>query len=362
MASWSLRAYPHSQKVTGQVYYFRVMAQLQNILLEVWMVTAEMSPYLLFGFLMAGVLSVFISPEVVERHLGRSGLRQVIKAAVLGVPLPLCSCSVLPVSASLRAHGAGRGATLSFLASTPQTGVDSIMVTHALLGPVVVLFRVVTAFVSGIVGGIISECVHDGDERSTEEQTCACCSHDTVHLPRWQRAWRYGFRTLPKDIGRAMLLGILLSGVLSALVPDNYFADRLGSGVGAMFIMLLAGIPLYVCSSGSVPIALALIRMGISPGAALVFLVSGPATNAAAITTIWKMLGRRTVSVYLCTIAVSALAAGWLLDRLATTLPLGAIAEACEHHHFAWWDHAFAVLLLIVLAQSIRPAKHKQHS
>ena len=335
------------------------MTQLQNIVLEVWMVTAEMSPYLLFGFLMAGVLSVFISPAVVERHLGRSGLRQVIKAAVLGVPLPLCSCSVLPVSASLRAHGAGRGATLSFLASTPQTGVDSIMVTHALLGPVVVLFRIVTAFVSGIVAGVLAELVHDGDEKPAGENTCACCSHETAHLPRWQRAWRYGFRMLPKDIGRAMLLGIFLSGILSALVPDNYFADRLGSGVGAMFIMLIVGIPLYVCSSGSVPIALAFIRMGISPGAALVFLVSGPATNAAAITTIWKMLGRRTVAVYLATIAVSALFAGWLLDRLAMKLPLGTLVESCEHHHFAWWDHAFAVLLLIVLAQGILPAKRK---
>jgi MFS family permease len=99
--------------------------------------------------------------------------------------------------------------------------------------------------------------------------------------------------------------------------------------------------------------------MGISPGAALVFLVSGPATNAAAITTIWKMLGRRTVAVYLATIAVSALLAGWLLDRFATKLPLGTIVESCEHHHFAWWDHAFAVLLLIVLAQGILPAKRK---
>lgn len=328
-----------------------------DIVLSVWLVSGQMAPYLLFGFLVAGVLSVLISPGLVEEHLGRPGIWQVCKAALLGVPLPLCSCGVIPVAASLRQHGAGKGATLSFIASTPQTGLDSVMVTYSLLGPIFVVFRVATAFVSGLVAGSVVELLSSGRSAPEPAGECSCssCKH-TGSSSRFVRILHYGFVRLAGDIGRAMFLGIAISGLLSALIPENYFADKLGTGLSAMFLMMIVGVPIYACSSGSVPIAFALIHMGVTPGAALVFLITGPATNAATITTVWKVLGKTTAIVYLMVIAVSAILAGCLLDSLAEPAISGTYREAMHHGH-SWFQHLSAVVLFVVLAPSMLPSK-----
>lgn len=332
------------------------MHAAMQIALEAWAVVQQMAPSLLFGFMMAGVLSVFMSPEFVERHLGRPGWLQIVKAAAFGVPLPLCSCSVIPVTASLRSHGASRGATLSFLMSTPQTGADSFMATNALLGPLFATFGLVTAFVSGILCGLVEESVNGRDEAAAQprgESCCRCAAR--TRRGALTAVLRHAFVTLPREIGRAMLFGILLSGLLSALVPDNYFADKLTPGLASMFVMMLIGVPLYVCSSGSVPIALALIHMGVSPGAAFVFLVCGPATNAATVSAVWKMLGLRSVFVYLGTLAACSVVAGLLLDRLSAAAPV-----AAHHAHemaggpFEW---VCAIVLLALLAPSLLPAR-----
>ncbi|HYW78957.1 MAG TPA: permease, partial [Thermoguttaceae bacterium] len=195
---------------------------ISKTLWEAWFVLGEMSVYLLFGFLMAGVLSVCISPALVERHLGRGGLWPVLKASLFGVPLPLCSCSVIPVSASIRRHGASRGATTAFLLSTPQTGVDSIAITYALLGPVFAVFRPIAAFATGLFGGYLVQLVDDRDEanpsNSSTENTCAepCCS-GTGSRGVVGRALRYGLVTLPRDLGPALLLGVLIAGAMAAL-------------------------------------------------------------------------------------------------------------------------------------------------
>jgi uncharacterized membrane protein YraQ (UPF0718 family) len=330
-----------------------------EMLLETWGVLAEMAPYLLFGFAMAGLLSVFVSPEFVEDHLGKRGIRQVIKAAVLGVPLPLCSCSVIPVSASLRRHGASRGATLSFLVSTPQTGLDSIMVTHSLLGPVIVVFRVLTAFLSGVVAGCAIEFI-DRTANVPEpvpDNGCSCCGN-AGNQSRFIRVFRYGFVTLPQEIGKALVVGILISGLLSAVVPDNYFADKLAPGIISMIVMMLAGTPLYVCSSSSVPIALALIRMGVSPGAAFVFLVTGPATNVATLATVWKVLGKASAVVYLVTIAAGAIGAGLLLDRIIDPAGLPGVVGSC-HDGMSLLKTISGVVLLATLLPAFLP-KRKQ--
>lgn len=336
--------------------------QWMLMLNELWTATNQMAPYLLLGFLLAGVLSVYVSPETVERHLGRRGWRQVVKAALIGVPLPLCSCSVVPVAASLHRHGAGKGATLSFLASTPQTGVDSIAVTWSLLGPVFAVFRIGVAFVSGVLSGLGAEWLaSDGGAAVPPAPRPAChgaCCHGAAGRARWIRALQYGFVTLPADIGRALLLGLLVSGLLSALVPPNFFADRLGPGWVSMLIMMAVGIPIYVCSSGSVPVAYGLIHAGISPGAALVFLVTGPATNAATIATVVQLFGKRAAGVYLCCIAATALAAGWALDALPHGRAVQAAVAGC--HDAAGpggWSAAAAVLLLAVLAPALRPRR-----
>ena len=317
-----------------------------------WATLTQMSPYLLFGFLVAGVLSVFISPEFVERHLGGHGIWPLLKAALFGVPLPLCSCGVIPVTMSLRKHGASKGAAISFLLSTPQTGVDSILVTYGLLGPVYAIFRPVAALVTGLVGGAMVTVVDpDKGPQQTEQCSDACCA-DKNKTPKIVRVFRYGFVTLPRDIGKSMLVGLLIAAVIAAVIPKDYFAPFLGGGILAMIVMMLLGIPVYVCTTASVPVAVALISKGVSPGAALVFLMTGPATNAAAFTTIWASLGKRTALTYLATVAGSAMAAGLFLDRFFPNLDADVQAHAHEMEPSALGNIA-AVVLLAILAWAI---------
>jgi len=335
-----------------------VVEIVTSIVSESWAVLAEMSPYLLFGFAVAGLLSVVISAEIVERHLGGRGLVPVLKAALFGVPLPLCSCGVIPVAMSLRRHGATRGATTSFLLSTPQTGVDSIMVTFSLLGWVFAVFRPLVALVTGLVGGsVVTMFGANGAGEEAAEPACqdACCTDDTTR-GKFRHAVRYAFVTLPRDIAKPLLVGLALVGVISTFVPEDFFAGALGTGIGGMFIMLLLGIPVYVCATASVPIAVALIAKGVSPGAALVFLMTGPATNAATIAVIWRMMGRRTMTVYLATVAVGALAAGFILDYVFEVT--GTVATPA----MPWMIPEFVktaaavVLLTVLIAPLVRPA------
>jgi uncharacterized membrane protein YraQ (UPF0718 family) len=331
----------------------------KSIIIDFWSTVAEMSPYLLFGFFMAGILSVLVSQRLVERHLGGRGIWPLLKASILGIPLPLCSCSVIPVSMSLRKHGASKGATISFLLSTPQTGVDSIFVTLSLLGPVITVFRPVAALVTGLVGGVLVDVFNrggKGEESTPPECTDQCCAAGKMHS-RIVRGLKYGFVTLPRDIGKAMLVGLVIAALISTVVPDDFFAEKLlGTGIFAMVVMMLLGIPVYVCATASVPIAAALISKGVTPGAALVFLITGPATNAAGLTTIWKVLGGRTAIAYLFTVVVCALASGLLLDM---TFPaLGSSVQAHVHQmEPSIWGHISAIALLAVLATAILRTK-----
>jgi len=288
-----------------------------NLITETWNVIRDMAPYLLFGFLAAGLLSVLIPAETVEKHLGGRGrVLPVLKAAVLGVPLPLCSCGVIPVAASFRRHGANRGATISFLISTPQTGVDSILVTLSLIGPVFAIFRPFAALITGLVGGIVTSFAGGIEETGSQEPCTDVCCTGAAHRSKLIRGLEYGFLHLPRDIAKSLLVGLVVAGAISAALPPDYFAALLGTGFGAMLVMMVIGIPIYVCATASVPIAAALIAKGISPGAAFVFLMTGPATNAATIATIWKILGKRALAVYLATVAVGALVCGAILDYI----------------------------------------------
>ncbi len=332
---------------------------------DFWAVLGEMAPYLLFGFFVAGILAVVISPAAVQRHLGGRGIAAAFKAALFGVPLPLCSCGVIPVAASLRRHGASRSAVTAFLISTPQTGVDSILVTYSLLGVVMAVFRPVAAFVSGLLGGAM---VALADRKDTatgpSPQACldACCAtdgHSKVY-----RALNYGFRALPQDIGRSLFVGLAVAALISAMIPNDFFTSIAGgtlrTGLPAMLLMMLVGIPMYVCATASVPIAAALIAKGVSPGAAMVFLMTGPATNAATIVTVWKVMGRRTAVIYLVAVAVSALAAGATLDWLFS---LESLSHAAAGHWMlpAWFNTTCAVALLAILAAAvIRPGSATQ--
>jgi uncharacterized protein len=336
--------------------------QIGNVIVASWQVLGEMSPYLLFGFLMAGALSIFISPEWTERHLGGRGFRPVLNASLLGAPMPLCSCGVIPVAASLRRHGAGRAATVSFLLSTPQTGIDNILVVWGMLGPVFAAFSPIAALVTGMLGGGLVLLFGEKDsptgvERPKTSAACgeSCCTGNERHNAV-VRALQFGFLVLPRDIAKSLLFGVVVAGVISAFVPAGELKPYLGNEFLAILAMIALGIPLYVCATASVPIAASLIHLGASPGAALAFLIAGPATNAATVSTAWKMLGKRSTLLYLATIALSAILCGLTLDWLVSVISIHLPALAPhEHHHMessGWTSNVWAVALLAVMALS----------
>jgi len=358
---------------------------LRRTAIESWLLLGEMAPYLILGFAVAGVLSVLLPTAFVRNHMGKRGLGSVLKAALFGVPLPLCSCAVIPVAASLRTSGASRSATTSFLISTPQSGVDSIAITYALLGPVLAVVRPVVALCSGAVGGLLvtwfggqddSSLSKDDGETQSVADAChstgeSCChsegepgSTNREHNTRWV-AWReniaqilrYGLITLPRDISTPLLVGVVISGALTAIFPTNQFQDFLGPGILSILAMIALSVPLYVCATGSVPIALGLIQLGVSPGAAVAFLVAGPATNSVTLTTVWRFLGPRTTTIFLLTVVMTSIGCGLVVDyiipQVRDTIPL-----TSEHHEHLMEAgiaiHLWAIALLLLLFGSLR--------
>ncbi len=335
---------------------------LIDILWQVWLLLGQMAPYLLLGFLVAGVLWVCISPRWVERWLGRPGMVPVALASMIGVPLPLCSCGVIPVGASIRRHGASRGATAAFLLSTPQISVGAILVTYGLMGMVFAVFRPLVALATGLAGGMLVEWTERDPARNAvapneprsgrqdERFTPADAGNPVL------RALRYGFVTLPRDLAMPLLLGALIAGVIGALVSPGQLGGILGGGLVAILLVMMASVPIYVCGTASIPLAVGLIHAGASPGVALAFLVAGPATNAATIATIWKVLGRKTAVIYLATVAVGAVGGALLLDGLFPDLVAampGMPHHLHDHHAIALTGHLWAAALLTILAASI---------
>ena len=280
---------------------------------NLWMIVNQFSPYLILGCLVAGILSIFLTVEIIQKYLGKGKLSSVFIASLLGVPLPLCSCGVIPVSAYLHKHGASKGATTSFLISTPQTGVDSIFLTYGMLGPIFAIYRPIIALISGILGGSLVH-LFDNDTSKIDDSECEddCCD-DSKSKSILYRILNYGFVRLPLDIVNPLIVGILLSSMIIIFIPADYF-EMYGSGITGMIIMLLLGLPTYVCATASVPLAFALFTKGFSLGAMLVFLMTGPATNITTMSVIYKILGRKNLLIYLSSIIFCSIGAGLMLD------------------------------------------------
>ncbi len=284
-----------------------------------------MAPWLLFGFFAAGVLSVFFSPAYIYKHMGKPGIKSIFKAALFGVPLPVCSCGVIPITVSLKKQGAGRGAAGSFLISTPQTGLDSFFATYAMLGWAFAIFRPIVAFITGIIGGLLMENFGKPRAENEEDEGTNPEDDDQPRVHGWKTVpaiLHYGFIKLLGNIASALLVGLILAALINLFVPPDFGAKYLKSDWLAMPAMLLFGIPLYVCSTASIPIAASLILKGISPGAALVFLITGPATNIATITIMSKVLGKKAVVIYILTVAAAAIAAGYIFNLLNVNIPV----------------------------------------
>jgi hypothetical protein len=305
----------------------------------------------------------------VARHFGGGRFISVFKAALLGIPIPLCSCGVLPAAASLKKQGANNGATTAFLISTPESGIDSMAITYALLDPIMTVARPVVAFVTAAVAGISQNIMGPGKGKpqTAPDLTCtvdACCHgvdcppemHNRHHRVA-ERLWagfRYAVTELWGDLAGWFFIGLLLAGIITTLMPDELFPKYLGGGLPSMLLMLAVGIPLYICATASTPVAAVLILKGISPGAALVFLISGPATNVTSLTVLWGLLGKRATALYLAVICISTVGFGLALDLFYSSFgfsPRALLGQASEIIP-VWGQWAGAILLASI---SVRP-------
>lgn len=346
-----------------------------EILAESWKLLDQSSVYVLFGIFVAGLMHVFVRPEAVSRHLGKGKVSSVLKAAALGVPVPLCSCGVLPAAVSLKKQGASNGATTAFLISTPESGVDSIALTYALVDPVMTVARPVAAFATAAVAGVAENALGSEEERKpvAPDLSCPvdnCCDgvdclpevHSAHHtfFEKLKAGLRYALTELWGDIAPWFLFGLLLAGLITTLVPSDLMVKHLGGGLPAMLIMLAVGVPLYICATASTPIAAALILKGVSPGAALVFLLAGPATNITSLTVLFGLLGKRATAIYLASIAVVSVVCGLALDQVYALLGISAQATAGQAAEIIplWAQVAGALALLAMSAKPLHKAFH----
>lgn len=344
---------------------------LINILLEAWGLLLDSSVYVIFGVVAAGLLRVFLNPGLVARHLSGGRFVSVFKAALLGIPLPLCSCGVLPAALSLKKQGANTGATAAFLISTPESGVDSIAITYALMDPLMTVARPVAALATAVAAGVAENLagVPETTPLESPDLSCTidgCC--DGIDCPPREHAGHHGFgekivfglkyayHEVWRDMAPWFLFGLILAGLITILVPTEVMSNYLGGGLTSMLVMLAVGIPLYICATASTPIAAALILKGVSPGAALVFLLAGPATNVTSLTVMFGVLGRRATVIYLASIAVFSVMAGLLLDEVYRALGLSPVAVAGQAAEFipAWLQWIGAVLLLTMSVGPVR--------
>jgi len=324
------------------------MDHILGIVNESWVLLAKMAPYLLVGVVVAGAMHVILPEGLIARYLGKPGLGSVVRSTALGVPLPLCSCGVVPVAASLKKEGASSGAVVGFLVSTPTSGVDSILATYALIGGAYAVIRIIGSFVLGIAAGAAAS-IGTRDGQTVTAPTPSARPRGAKRSNPLVDGLAYGFGEMLGAIARPLAIGILLGGVITYLVPATFVTKYVGTGLWSYLVMLAVGLPLYVCASGSIPLAAAFIALGISPGAALVFLIVGPATNAATFTVVLQMLGRRVLIIYLAVISLGALAMGAATDAFFAAFPslLPTLATGGKHHTegLGWLEISTAVVL-----------------
>lgn len=325
---------------------------------ELWFLLLEMAPWLLLGLIFAGLLKVYFPQKHIDKYLGKSNFKSALNASLLGVPMPLCSCGVIPTGISFYKNGASKGATNSFLISTPQTGVDSIFATYSMLGWPFALLRPFVAFFTGVVGGVLTNIFIKEKpvkkaspfagfkiDTATLGKTDAACADDSCgcHEPKTEdkrhalvRAADYAFVELLQDIAKWLILGFLIAALISVVLPNDFFSSFKGLGLLEILVVLAASVPIYICATGSIPIAAVLLMKGVSPGAALVFLMAGPATNVATIAVLGKTMGRKSLIIYLSTIIGGAIVFGLLTNWL---IPADFILSKMIHIHGNGEEH-----------------------
>ncbi len=331
----------------------------------------EMSPYLLLGFFLAGIMHVFVPSTLYSRYLSAGNFRSVFYSTMFGIPLPLCSCGVIPTAMSLHREGASKGATVSFLIATPQTGVDSIIATYSLMGLPFAIVRPIAALLTALFGGcLVNKLGADGKENGQsksevgEGMKASSLGEEFKDIIR--RGWwtniktvvRYAYVEMMQDIGKSLIIGLIVAGIITTLVPDSFFTIFQGNTLLSIALVLVFAIPMYLCATGSIPIAVAFMLKGLSPGAALVLLMAGPAVNAASILVVGKVLGRKTMFLYLLSIiggaTLCALAIDYLLPQEWFTTPLKMLHTCCSDGSSIFNIGTTVVLFLLLLNAFIR--------
>ncbi|WP_294985045.1 SO_0444 family Cu/Zn efflux transporter [uncultured Fibrobacter sp.] len=340
---------------------------------------SEMAPFLLLGFLLAGILHVWVPNHLYVPKISKTNFKSVLWSALFGIPLPICSCGVIPTSIALRKEGASKGASVSFLISTPATGVDSILATYSLLGGPFAILRPVAAFMTAMLGGLFTNVVtkkepetgvavvgethephHEHEHCDCEGDHCSCSQegHDEhskkSFVQKVRETLEYGFVNMIGDVSKWLIIGLLLGALIAAFVPDDFFLFLHEYPLLCMVVVLVLAMPMYTCATGSIPLALALVEKGITPGAALVLLMAGPATSIASMLVVGKAFGKRTLAAYLTSIALGALFFGFVIDTffmdsfLASMLP-HASAECHGHGALGVFDYICAVLFAVLI-------------
>ena len=374
-------------------------------------IITEMAPYLLLGFLFAGLMHVFVPARFYTNYLADNSFRSVFYATLLGIPLPLCSCGVLPTALSLHKEGGSKGATTAFLIATPQTGVDSILATYSLMGLPMAVIRPIAALLTALFGGQMTNRMESGEKKEDrEEETpnasmtehrheehCCCCHEEEKHeehcccheeekheehcccheeekheeescccghhhtqdssrtsssfKQRFVAAFRYAFVDMVDDIGSWLVAGLVVAALITVFVPNDFFAIFAGNTWLSMLIVLLISVPMYICATGSIPIAVALMLKGLSPGTAFVMLMAGPACNIASILLIRRQLGTRTLITYLGSIIIGAVATGIIIDQLlpAQWFAVSQDVACCHEGSASWLETACAIILILLL-------------
>lgn len=327
----------------------------------------ETAPWLLLGLVLAGLLKALMQENAVQRWIGGEGVWPIVKAAVIGAPLPLCSCGVVPVAMGMRRGGASKGSTISFMLSTPENGVDSVSLTYVLLGPVMAIVRPVAGVTLGIFAGLLTGWKDtDGAGKQVSETKC-CGGHDhetkssdddSMDQPfsqRLQAGLIYSMTRMVDDLRMWLLIGIVVAGAVVTFVPTELLTQW-GSGPIAMLVMIIAGVPMYICASASTPLAVSFAAVGLSPGTVLVFLLAGPATNIGTLGIINKEFGRRALIAYLTAIVVGSIGLGLATDLLYTEFGFSLASQtgAEAHNHMDWYHYVSGLLLLIFFIPPVR--------
>lgn len=314
------------------------------------------APYLLFGLLASGVLHEFLSLSRFKSFLKGEGAGPVFKAALIGIPLPLCSCSVIPAAATLRKDGASNGATSSFLISTPESGIDSMLITYALLDLPMTILRPIAAFITAIVAGI-SQNIWNRFEAKKPEPVSSCCSGGKKAKKsvsdHAKDAIRYAFKDSSDDLAFWLLIGIALGALVNVLVPEELFFQS--NTLWGRLVLLLIGIPFYICASSSTPIAAGMMMKGMSPGCALIFLLAGPATNFTNMAVLQSHIGKRGVIINVLAIAGVSLGMSYLVDYLYLTFdwPMNYGLDVHHDEHSLSFSEVTGIFLILLMAKGI---------